>query len=304
MNKENRRWRISGAEDERAVKDFLFREPEKAMFLCANLLRGGIVYEGRTFQGIYGAVFDAEGDVSGVVALNWNGFLMARAPEGVPAPLLREIFCRAQENGIGLSGLMGPDDESEAARLALGIGDDKVSCHKDETLFRLDLSRLILPPHHDDPALRTRKPRTEDLDLLSAWRYAYEVESLGSPASEKTKSGARESAKRQIESGDYWILESDGVPVSFGGFNARFPDIVQLGGIWTPPEHRNRGYARILIAKFLQEARVQGVERAVLFTMTPEAVRAYRALGFEAFGAYRLTFLKEPWSPESPEVSP
>lgn len=304
MSEENRKWRVAGAGDESAVKDFLFREPEKAMFLCANFLRGGLVYEGRPFQGIYGAVFDADGGVSGVVALNWNGILMARAPEGVPGPLLREIFSKAQENGIALSWLMGPDDESEAARLALGIEDEKISCNKDETLFRLDLSRLVLPPHHDDPALRIRKPRIEDLDLLSAWRYAYEIESLGSPASEETQSGARENAVRQIESGDFWILEHEDVPVSFGGFNARLPEIVQLGGIWTPPEYRSRGYARILIAKFLQEAREQGVGQAVLFTMTPEAMRAYRALGFEAFGKYRLTFLKEPWSSGNPEVSP
>ena len=68
----------------------------------------------------------------------------------------------------------------------------------------------------------------------------------------------------------------------YSGFNARTSDTVQLGGIYTPPELRGRGYARAAIARQLQTERERGVGRAVLFTDddNPNSTRCYAALGF------------------------
>jgi predicted GNAT family acetyltransferase len=71
------------------------------------------------------------------------------------------------------------------------------------------------------------------------------------------------------------------------------PDIVQLGGIYTPPRLRGRGYARAAVAASLLEARRRGAERAVLFTATPNAERCYAAVGFRRVGDYALVLFAD-----------
>ena len=69
---------------------------------------------------------------------------------------------------------------------------------------------------------------------------------------------------------------------------------MQVGGVWTPPETRGRGYARCVVAGSLLHARAQGVTRALLFTMESNvaAVRAYEALGFRRIGDYGLMLVR------------
>ncbi|HAI29666.1 MAG TPA: N-acetyltransferase, partial [Thalassospira sp.] len=62
--------------------------------------------------------------------------------------------------------------------------------------------------------------------------------------------------------------------------------------VWTPPEERSNGYARILVAKTLLAVRARGVKRAILSTDSEAAAKAYEALGFKKVGRYRLALLR------------
>ena len=95
------------------------------------------------------------------------------------------------------------------------------------------------------------------------------------------------------------MLEVSGAPVAYQQFNAMLPDVVQVGGVWTPPALRGRGYARAVVAGSLLAARGDGVRRAVLFTGDENvpARRAYAALGFERVGDWGLLFLETPTRP-------
>ena len=65
---------------------------------------------------------------------------------------------------------------------------------------------------------------------------------------------------------------------------------LQIGGVFTPPLQRQRGYARAVVAGALLEARKQGVVEAILFTgrENEAAQSTYRALGFETAGDYAI----------------
>lgn len=70
--------------------------------------------------------------------------------------------------------------------------------------------------------------------------------------------------------------------------------MVQIGGVWTPPEGRSRGYGRCVVAGALQMAISDGVDRSILFT-EPDNVgarRAYRAIGFRPIGTYGVVFFR------------
>jgi predicted GNAT family acetyltransferase len=102
-----------------------------------------------------------------------------------------------------------------------------------------------------------------------------------------------------LDEGTAWVLEADGALVACQQFNATLPDVVQVGGVWTPPDLRGRGYGRAVVAGALLAARADGVRRGVLFTgeWNVSAQRAYEALGFARVGDWALLFLKEALRP-------
>ena len=79
--------------------------------------------------------------------------------------------------------------------------------------------------------------------------------------------------------------------MAYTAFNARLPDVVQVGGVWTPPDMRGRGYARCAVAASLLQARAEGARRAILFTNSASGARAYEALGFARTGQFGLLFV-------------
>ena len=54
----------------------------------------------------------------------------------------------------------------------------------------------------------------------------------------------------------WWVLDVDGKAVARSiGSPPRLPDAVQIGGVYTPPQLRGRGYARAVVAGSLLDAR-------------------------------------------------
>ena len=99
---------------------------------------------------------------------------------------------------------------------------------------------------------------------------------------------------RRLKKNDSWVLLLDGIPVALSAFNARFRDMVQIGPVWTPPEYRNKGFARLLLAYTLNQEKLKGTNKAILFTDNPSAIKAYLAIGFRKIGDYRLALLEKP----------
>ncbi len=81
-------------------------------------------------------------------------------------------------------------------------------------------------------------------------------------------------------------------PLAMTGFNARLPDIVQVGGVYTPPDLRGRGHARRAVALHLAAARDAGIRRATLFSGSDMASRAYRSIGFRQIGDWTLLIFR------------
>ena len=98
----------------------------------------------------------------------------------------------------------------------------------------------------------------------------------------------------RIDGNNAWVsVDRGGRLLSFSSFNATLPDVVQLGGIYTPPSMRGRGYARASVGHSLLVARERGASRGVLFTNNPSAERTYQALGFRRIGEYALVLFGE-----------
>lgn len=286
--------RVLGIGDEERLEQFLAAHRDTSMLLRSNARRAGLVYEGAAFQSVHVGAFD-NGVLTGVAAHAWTGVMLFQAPEGPEAAAALARAC-AEHSGRAVKGLAGPTPQVIAARAALGLAAAATAVNGHEHFYVLNLAGLVVPESLKNGTLVCRPPRDDEHELLRAWRFDYHKEALGSPDSEDTRREAALFLDTQIADGQAWVATEAAAdppaPLSLAAFNAALPDIVQLGGIYTPPALRGRGYARAAVAHSLLIARDRGASRAVLFTENPHAARAYEAVGFERAGEYSLVLFR------------
>lgn len=274
-----------GDADKPALEAFLEPLRDTSMFLRANSRSRGLRYTGAPFESTYVAAIEA-GRVVSVIGHGWNGMLL------VQAPFHTELLARATAHisGRAVTGFSGPRGQVELVRAALGMSAARTRFAEDDALYALDLAELREPSTALEP-IACRPAGAADRDELARWRLAYELERLRATDSEETRRRSDEFLSGQIEAGHAWVATSGDKLLSLSAFNAALPDIVQLGGIYTPPALRRRGYARRAIAAQLLDARGRGVTRAVLFTSDAHAVRCYESLGFRYIDDFALILM-------------
>jgi N-acetylglutamate synthase-like GNAT family acetyltransferase len=277
--------------DEPLAEQFLAQYAESSMILRGNIPLNGLEYHDKQYQGNYFASFTDSGVINGILTHYWNGNIIMQAPdEGALDDLIRAF---RQSVTRPVAGVIGPDDQAVRVISSLGFSDDQFAHSAPGKLYALDLNEMKVPEKLD-PSWRMKLARDAGVETLHTWMKAFEIETLGAEDNDLLNQRIQKRVERMMVEPDFWILEIDGRPVSVNGFNARLPDSVQIGSVYTPPEHRGQGYARSLLTLVLQDAQRNSVQKAVLFTDTPAAAKAYEAIGFNQIGSYRIAILKQP----------
>lgn len=282
--------RILRPADQTVLEDFLAPRTDASIFLLANSRRAGLEDRSGRFQGTYIGAFEDDRMV-GVVAHYWLKNLVFQTP----LEYLRDLLDAVAAVGVRpIEGLVGPAAQVARAAELLGLADAAVQFDDQEGLYALELAALVVPRDLAAGRVRGRRIQRRDLDQVTAWRVAYSVELLNDDDTPALRNRCRADMESSLARGDTWVLEDGGRPVAVSSFNAALAEVVQVGGVWTPPERRGRGYARAVVAASLRDARAEGVGRGVLFTGDGNgpAIRAYRALGFRRVGDYRVVLLR------------
>lgn len=277
--------------DEPLLEHFLSGYAETSMFLRSNLKASGLSYKDESFHGEYLGSFCKAGQIEGVLAHFWNGNIMMQAPNVEVLDRLIKAFRKIVTRPI--VGILGENQQAEIVLSGLNISNQQYAINRSEGLYILDLKAISFPNETENDfdvieAGKLEKP------LLLQWIKAYEIEALGAAEGEALASHIENRVDRLIKNSNCWALIINGIPVSLSAFNARLTDIVQIGPVWTPPEYRNKGYARTLVRLTLLKAKQEGICKAILFTDNPAAIKAYEAIGFRKMGFYRLALLKTP----------
>ncbi|HTZ30748.1 MAG TPA: GNAT family N-acetyltransferase [Streptosporangiaceae bacterium] len=123
-------------------------------------------------------------------------------------------------------------------------------------LFRLE---QLTPPDPFPPGA-ARVATAADRGLLESWLAAFrqELADLGGPGAGMIED--------RISHGGLTLWEADGAPVSLAGCSRPAEGVVRLGPVYTPPEHRGRGYGGAVTAAVSQAALGAGAAHVVLFT--------------------------------------
>jgi GNAT superfamily N-acetyltransferase len=269
--------------DQAELDRFLCAHADSSMFLRANSRNAGLVDRGEPLQGTYVAARDG-GDIIAVAASCWNGMVIVQGRADAVGDAARDAVARS---GRAVKGFSGPYAQVVAARAALGVAQRPAKLDSREDLFALALDDLRVPAPLADGRWICRHPIVSDQPLLGRWSYEYEIEALGVAPDPERELRALASFDERPSA---WVLVVDDQPVARSGFNAELPDCVQIGGVYTPPALRRRGYARAVVAGSLVDARARGVTRSILFTPHDNlaARTAYLALGYQIVGDYGL----------------
>lgn len=275
-------WRLAQQQDVPAIERFLLDHVQSSMFALANLREFGLNAPAPRAMSIW-----MLGEpLRGVFGITNEGMILPQCPDVSDADLAAAAVLIRDRRIMGLAG-----EASQARRFLRQAGwqDRAAHLNRDEPSFALDLRDLIVPQAEN---ARLVPLSDGDRSLLIRWREAYHLESLGTDPG-MARAAARKDIDGYFQRDSHRLLMVDDQPVSMTGFNATLPEIVQIGGVFTPPALRGRAYARTAVALHLAEARDAGVRKAVLFAASIAAVRAYVAIGFAPAGTFSLVLFSE-----------
>ena len=273
----------AGPNDRAAIETLLAARIDQAMFPLVNLRDHGLTPG--DFPGPHDHAQRIWRTGNSLIALTRAGMILPLLDGSPDLSGLKPVL-----HGLTITGAVGPAASARPVLAELGLDRLPTATDRDEPGFTLALDRLSLP---DLPGTRLRPIRPADLPFLIDWRQTYIGEVLGGTGAEARDRAEAELASYLKRDSHRLLLHHDR-PVAMTGFNATQPEIVQVGGVYTPDALRGKGYARRAVALHLAEARDRGVSRAVLFAASAAAARAYRAIGFQPSTTFTLFLLSTP----------
>ncbi|MFF2330654.1 MULTISPECIES: GNAT family N-acetyltransferase [unclassified Streptomyces] len=143
---------------------------------------------------------------------------------------------------------------------------------QEQRLYRLG---TLLPPSPAPPG-RPRAATVADRELLVRWHRAF-ADQVG-----QVGTHAERMVDERTASGGLTLWEVDGAPVSMAGALPRIAGTVRVTAVYTPAEHRGRGYAAAVVAESGRLARKAGAREVLLFTdlANPTSNGVYQRIGY------------------------
>ncbi|MBD2613422.1 MAG: GNAT family N-acetyltransferase [Nostoc sp. ZfuVER08] len=119
-----------------------------------------------------------------------------------------------------------------------------------------------------------------DRELLKNWYEAFSLEALG-----EIELDTERWVQRVLHQGTAYLWQ-DEVPVSIACRGGTTPNGVGVGLVYTPPEHRRRGYASVCVAALSQTLLDRGNKFCFLFTdlANPTSNHIYQEIGYQPVG--------------------
>ncbi|HKG49061.1 MAG TPA: GNAT family N-acetyltransferase [Actinomycetales bacterium] len=251
-------------------------------------------------QAVAGELAPADGGALWLWAEDPDGTVRCAAMQTPPHPLqlslgpddavrqLAEAVWRVRPHLPGVGGVV-PAPEVFASRW-LALGGPAAETGMRQGVFVAD---SVSPP----PGVpgRRRPAEPSDGDLLRRWADAFGHET-------GTGGSGEDLVDPRLAAGRLHIWEVDETVVSMTAVTAAFGGVSRVQLVYTPPEHRRRGYAAALVADVTARKLAEG-NRCVLYTDLANATSngVYRRIGYRWVGEARsLVFVASPTSVPSP----
>lgn len=224
-------------------------------------------------------IVDVDSVTAGLVLQSPLDFAATFTPMGDSA--VRSVVDAIVTAGVDLPGVSG--DALTAARFA-GHWSERTRSGarpcQGQRIYEVEDVIELVPSRGE-----LRRAAGGDRELLLVWYAAFQAE-IG-----ETPRDVTAVVERRLAAGHLWIWEDQG-PVALAGLSPVLAGVARIGPVYTPPDHRNHGYATSLVAAISSAVR-RGGNRCILYTdlANPTSNSIYRALGYRAVAeAIRYSF--------------
>ncbi|HTE46482.1 MAG TPA: GNAT family N-acetyltransferase [Gemmatimonadaceae bacterium] len=227
-----------------------------------------------------------------------NGFVVGAALRTSTRLIL------SRENAAGAMALLAVDTRDHAFHAVLGptesvesfiIGSERP--WRDVMSQRIYDCREVQMPRTVEGGHRLA--RAEDRGFLAAWVQQLSLEALHESV---TLESAAARADDHVERGSMYVWEVAGSAVSAAAAVAPTPHGIRVNNVYTPPEHRRRGYASALVATLTQSLLDSGRMFVFLHTDLANATSndLYVRIGYRPVADMRVV---EPESRQKSDVA-
>lgn len=229
-----------------------------------------------------------QGRVIGVVVMTPpKRIILSRIDANIQTTIVHLVH-HLREIDVQIPGVVGPETEAQAFSECWVEGMLGVSASEDKRLRVFEarsVANLPLSPG------KLRFARPDDHSLMAKWIAALSV-AIGEPTS---FDGAKSRAEKLIKDEQLYVWDNDG-PVSIAGVSRPMRNGAVIGVVYTPPEHRNKGYATSSVLLLTKKLLSDGYSFCSLYTdlSNPTSNSIYTKIGYVPLGdALAFDFVAE-----------
>lgn len=264
---------------------FLKQHENSTLFLLGNYKNHGVVLTDSPYSGNFKVIRSNE-NIVGVLSLTRKGNLLIEST--VNEPIFEKVLEACLEEPIPLKGLVG--NWSFCGPFFQFIQKhniiERMLFNSKEILYSLDLFNATVSKQ---PNVRFLKE--EDFATWMPHRRDYHIgEGLPLTLSDKE---LFEQFAYKVREKIIWGYFLDDALVSMADLNAKALDLGQVGGVYTVPAFRGRGYSKSVMRQILCDAKeLHGIRKLIIFTGERNfaAQNVYRSLGVGEVGNFALLF--------------
>ncbi|MBW4500822.1 MAG: GNAT family N-acetyltransferase [Scytonema hyalinum WJT4-NPBG1] len=263
------------------VKDYLLKQEalhNVLLALCNALINNPERFD----QKPYLATVEVDGDIVAVVMrIPPRNLLLSKIQNFVAIEAIAERLCKSIAQDLHLTqeslpGINAPTIEAEAfAEAWHSLTGQSYQLKMALRAFQLEQVQAI-----PQATGRLRIATENERELLIRWFEAFALEALGS-----VDPGVERRVERHLQRGSAYIWE-DETPVSMACHIRVTPNGAGVSLVYTPPEHRRKGYASACVAALSETLLKAGHRYCFLFTdlANPTSNQIYQAIGYKSVG--------------------
>lgn len=251
-----------------------FIEPKLDCNVMATVLQN--VLEGHYDSAMFALGLTPGDEVAFVAIRTPPWFMLVSELDPAHATDLVETWLEADPELPGVSGL--PATARSIAAAWRSRTDGATRCRMSEAMH--SLTEVRDPARPAPGALRLSAEA--DHELLVAW-----MEEFVREAGLQGVGEARRILRTRF-GGDRLMLWDDHGPKSMVGMAGPVAGVARIGPVYTPPEHRQRGYATTAVAAYSRRALARGAHTCMLYTdlANPTSNKIYAEVGYRRFAEW------------------
>lgn len=271
------------AHNQLEVESYLAKHEDTAQFLIGNLKAHGPKQTAHHNSGNF-KLIRHNSDVRAVFCLARRGSLIVQSDENFAEIIIQA--CQAED--VQLTGFIGEWASVEPIyQFFQSLRPDYKPSYESKEILYSYILRDNDPRLVHDPRVRLLEPADFEGWLQHRIAYMTELKVPDGLTTEQKKTDF----DRQVREKSWWGMFDEKEILSMTSLNSKSEKVGQVGGVFTPVQHRQKGYSKATMFHLLKDCKnLHGHSKSILFTGETDfpAQKLYESMGYNRVGSFAL----------------